>query len=317
MYHRIAEPGIDPWGLSVTPKHFAEHLAVLKKHTQLISLRELAQALQSGECPDRAVAITFDDGYADNLYNAKPILDQYQIPATVFVTTGFTERQQEFWWDKLENICFQLEKLPDTFTLNINGKNERWALGEAVNYTVVEQQNHQTRAWEGSPGTRMYFYHSVWEKLQRLTDKARENALNEMAAWSDFQPKLRLKYRPMTPAELITLESSGWIEIGAHTVNHAVLASHPQTTQATEIAHSKAYLEQLLKHPVFTFSYPFGIYNRETVSLVKTMGLICACSTFETTVWKWTDRFRLPRFAVLDWDRKEFEQKILYWLQNQ
>jgi hypothetical protein len=102
MYHCVAKVDLDPWGLCVTPQHFDEHLEVLKKSARVISLQQLTQELDAGKSVDRSIAITFDDGYADNLLNAKPILEKYDIPATVFVANGYVEQQQEYWWDELE-----------------------------------------------------------------------------------------------------------------------------------------------------------------------------------------------------------------------
>jgi peptidoglycan/xylan/chitin deacetylase (PgdA/CDA1 family) len=280
---------------------------------QPMRLRELVPARQAGRCPDKAVVITFDDGYADNLYRAKPLLDQHRIPATVFVATGYTEKRQPFWWDELADLCFRPEKLPETLHLTINGKKERWAPGEAV----VGNPSNQICTREGQPGTRLYFYHSLWETLQGLTVEERENALNQIAAWSGFRPDPHPETRPMTSTELIEIASGGRIEIGAHTVNHAALTAHPAKIQAAEIAQSKTYLEQLLGHPVLSFSYPFGLHDRKTASRVRKTGFICACTTEEATVWKGTGRFRLPRFNVPDWDGATFEKKLLSWLQNE
>src|SRR2546429_6337719 len=75
MYHSIAEVDSDPFALRVTPDCFAEHLEVLQKYCQPIPLSQLMRALRDGKIPNRAVVITFDDGYADNLRIAKPLLE--------------------------------------------------------------------------------------------------------------------------------------------------------------------------------------------------------------------------------------------------
>ena len=77
MYHRVAELSSDPWSLAVTPTHFADQLAVLRKYGQPISLQQLVQAHENGRVPHRSIVLTFDDGYADNLLYAKPLLEQF------------------------------------------------------------------------------------------------------------------------------------------------------------------------------------------------------------------------------------------------
>src|SRR5215467_4451596 len=97
MYHRIAELQSDPWGLAVSPRHFAEHLEVLRRHGQPRPLAQTVKALQRQGLPGgRPLVVTFDDGYADNLYNAAPLLDRYDVPATVFLTTGYIDGAREF-----------------------------------------------------------------------------------------------------------------------------------------------------------------------------------------------------------------------------
>jgi peptidoglycan/xylan/chitin deacetylase (PgdA/CDA1 family) len=145
MYHRVAEVDLDPWGLCVTPQYFAEHLSVLQKYAHPISLQQLTQAHRKGKIPHRAVAITFDDGYADNLYNAKPLLERYNIPATVFVATGQIGSQREFWWDELERVLVQPGTLPEKLCLEINGSTHQWELGTAAGRSRSQSLESSTR----------------------------------------------------------------------------------------------------------------------------------------------------------------------------
>lgn len=97
LYHRVAESNSDPWALCVSPRHFAEHLEVLHRLGSVVRLRQLVHSLTCGDLPERAIVISFDDGYADNLHAAKPLFDRYGMPVTVFLTPGHLA--SEFWWD--------------------------------------------------------------------------------------------------------------------------------------------------------------------------------------------------------------------------
>ena len=88
LYHRVFKPNLDPQLLSVTEKNFTEHLEYLSHNYNIMSLSGLITSLKEERLPKRGVVITFDDGYADNFLNAKPILDRYGAPATVFISTG-------------------------------------------------------------------------------------------------------------------------------------------------------------------------------------------------------------------------------------
>ena len=89
LYHRIAALDFDPQRLAVTPRHFAEHLEILKACCHPMPLRELVEGARGGTLPDRAVAITFDDGYADALEAGKPALERCGVSATAFLATAY------------------------------------------------------------------------------------------------------------------------------------------------------------------------------------------------------------------------------------
>jgi peptidoglycan/xylan/chitin deacetylase (PgdA/CDA1 family) len=98
-YHRVAEARHDPGAMCVSPRHFAEQLAVVRDCARPVSLRQLLAMLDNGRLPRRLVALTFDDGYADNLSHAWPLLDQYEVPATLFVATGYIGGRSFDWED--------------------------------------------------------------------------------------------------------------------------------------------------------------------------------------------------------------------------
>ena len=106
-YHGVDdrdEPLLNFDGFHVHPEIFERHLRTLKGHYKVVPLRELAEIFQRGEAPPpRAVAITFDDGYLNNLTHAAPLLNKYGLPATFFVTTGFMDGTHQPWWFRLRS----------------------------------------------------------------------------------------------------------------------------------------------------------------------------------------------------------------------
>ena len=117
LYHRVIVTSSDPWGLNVSPRHFAEHLEVLRAQWQPIPLNDLVRNMSHGLLSDLQVAVTFDDGYADNLYEVVPALERFDVQATFFVTSGRSSPNREFWWDQLGRVLLQPGELPRWLTL--------------------------------------------------------------------------------------------------------------------------------------------------------------------------------------------------------
>ena len=88
LYHRIAECRPDPHLLCVSPKHFAAHLEIIQRWGTPLALRDLTAGLRAGRIPARSVALTFDDGYADNLTQALPLLERAHMPATIYASAS-------------------------------------------------------------------------------------------------------------------------------------------------------------------------------------------------------------------------------------
>ena len=97
MYHRVAEERDDRLNLAVTPAHFAEQMEVLQRIARPAPLTEVADS--RGSAATRAVAVTFDDGYVDNVTAARPVLHRFGVPATFFIASGYVGASANFWWD--------------------------------------------------------------------------------------------------------------------------------------------------------------------------------------------------------------------------
>jgi peptidoglycan/xylan/chitin deacetylase (PgdA/CDA1 family) len=317
LYHRVAELRLDPWFLSVTPRTFAEHLEVLQRHAHPISLQRLFQGLLEGGLPERAVAVTFDDGYADNLHDAKPLLARYEVPATVFLATGYIGHEREFWWDELDRLLLQPGTLPEVLRLKIAGRTYQWELGEAA-YSSEDatRRRRRWRAWGGrAPNSRHHLYFSLWELLYPLAEVERQESLYALRAWADAEPVVRPTHRPLSLQEVVALRQGELIEVGAHTVTHPALATLPIASQQNEILESKVRLEEILGCRVSAFSYPHSSLSAETVVIVRKAGFACACTAFAGRVGQLADPFRLPREHVQDWDGREFTRRLMRWFE--
>jgi|RhiMetdeSRZDD1v2_1073273.scaffolds.fasta_scaffold135935_3 peptidoglycan/xylan/chitin deacetylase (PgdA/CDA1 family) len=316
MYHRVTDLRNDPHLLSVTPQRFAEHMELTRRHYFPIRLQQLVDGLQRGKLPARAVVVTFDDGYADNLHEAMPLLERYDVPATMFVTAGQVGNQREFWWDELDRLLLQPGILPTQLRLNINGNIFESQLGEASNYTV--QDYRRDRGWhiarEDNPGPRQHLFRKLLAAMSVLSGAEREKVVNDLLAWAGADPIARPTHRPLTIDELVKLQKCRLMEVGAHTMTHPKLADTPAGQQRTEIHQSKQTLEAILNRPVTSFAFPFGSGSPETVAIVRDEGFVCACSTRSDVVSRGADPFGLPRVIVRDWDGERFGRFLRWWM---
>ena len=311
MYHRVADVDTDPWGICVSPAHFAEQLEVLRRHCSVLPLRQFVQARQEGSLPPRAVAITFADGYADNLLNAEPLLDRNDLPATCFVIKGGIGSDREFFWDELDRIFLQPGTLPDALELRIDGQQKRWELGDAASYSDAEYQKHRGwRTWTPAPTARHEIYYAIWRYLQTAPFAEQQRILEQLTSWAGLDRSGRTSHRAMTAEEVAQMSFRGLVEIGAHTVTHPALTYHSAAVQHQEISESKLWTEKVIGCPVGSFSYPYGKYSARTIAIVREVGFALACVAFQSLIPRPFSPFRLPRLDIGDWDGEQFEKHV-------
>ncbi|MDI6720643.1 MAG: polysaccharide deacetylase family protein [Methanomicrobiales archaeon] len=320
LYHRVVALDTDPQLLSVTPEHFAGHLEYISEHYNPIGLSELHQALQIGNVPDKSVVITFDDGYADNLWNAKPLLEKYGVPATVFVTSSYVGSDKEFWWDDLERLLLLPDQLPEHLDLTIKGRKWNWDLSGDRGAKSRNRYEIESKSWNvtmaSDPGPQHAVYRDLHRLLKPLSHEEQESILSTIAQWAEIPRTGRKTHRSLTVSELEELARSELIEIGSHTATHTMLSMQPVSVQRTEIIQGKESLEVILSHPVQSFSYPFGgrvDFNRKTLQIVKEAGITTACANYGSTLIGSTDLYRLPRVLVRNWDVELLSSKMKDW----
>ncbi len=293
LYHRVASLPNDPFSLAVSPDHFAQQLEYIRQTCQPMRLIDLVKAIQQRSLPQRAVAITFDDGYADNFTHAYPLLTAAQIPATIFVSSDQIDKPHEFWWDELERILLLPEQLPNQLRFSINGHGYEW--------------NLETEA------KRQHAHQVIHSLLRPLTAVIRNQVLKELVCWAGLERAGRAGYRAMTTTELVQLAQSEWIDLGGHTVTHPVLSTLSTKAQYTEIVGGRQRLEGIIGNPVLTFSYPYGgphNFSDETAEIVESVGFLAACTTSPGSIEPGVDLFRLCRCPVFDWGIETFKQQL-------
>jgi peptidoglycan/xylan/chitin deacetylase (PgdA/CDA1 family) len=303
LYHRVATVDVDPWQLCVCPEYFEEHLAVLKKFRPTC-LAQFPDAMQPG-----SIVVTFDDGYADNLHCAARLLQQYDIPATFFLTTGYLGGNEEFWWDELERRLALVAQNGARLELTIAGRIRRWDL------TAMPGTNC---AW-------LPAYYELYDLLQPLTHADRRGVLRGIGC-AEGVGCARQSHRVLTMDEVSELAGLGagpasaqLIEIGAHTVTHPRLAVHSAKDQLTEMRESRRFLEAAVGRNIRSFSYPFGgrgHYTAESVQMAREAGFSTACTTTQGTVERTSSRFELPRVVIGNIDGNSFEDLLNRYVGN-
>ena len=297
-YHRVAEVKRDEYEVCVTPDYFAEQMQALRKYAHPIRLVEIVQCLKVGGLPPRSVAVTFDDGYADNLYEAKPVLEKYEIPATVFVCSGY--QGEEFWWDELARLVIASEADVGALRLGVGEKSFGWDQSE--------------RSTEAGFDVRKKVRQALYHFLLALDVEEQNRAMAAIRNWSGVSSSDALPARSMSHAELLRLAEGELIEIGAHTRFHPMLPQLSLERQEDEIVTSKHELEEILGRKVDGFAYPNGRATLQAKRIVSQAGFVYACTSLQDMVRPTSDLHALTRFWQKDVDGERFLHGLNLWM---
>ncbi|HEY4323702.1 MAG TPA: polysaccharide deacetylase family protein [Mucilaginibacter sp.] len=248
IYHGICEKDHTRFNpIFLKRDTFESHLKFYKKHFNIVSLDEYYD--QNFDSDKFNVCITFDDGFANNYKYVLPLLDKYQIPATLFITAIRDGGYDILWNDFLGIVSkYGPEK--------IIYKNESYYKGEHDKYI--------------SSDTGI----SLVEKLRSTGTHEKMEMMELLYELSPFRNKEDEKdyWLQLTAEQIKELSYSPFVTIGAHGYFHNDLASISASDAAGELALSKQYLENIIGKPVTSFAFPYGSYTPEVVDAAKKAG---------------------------------------------
>jgi len=287
-------------------------LAVLRRRRTPMALGDLVATLRAGVLPSDAVAVTFDDGYADNLYAAEPVLADAGVPATLFLKTNTPEEGHSFWWDELEALIFGA-RLEQGYCIDIGEK--RFEIAPSRD-SENDRSHAGWRAWDVTQNEREKIYFELWCEIKHLRYAHRRAVIDELRGALGPVPEPGDK-RPMTQAEIQGIAARGLFEIGAHTVTHPALTMLTRQDCLSEMIQSKVECERILGRAVSGLSYPYGDMDENVRQAARDAGFSWACSAEPRPISGPTeDTYALPRYQVFDCPGDLFEKTILMNMQQ-
>ena len=266
MYHNICTAPsnkIGPWKYTVSPSLFEEQIEFLSEKYKIVTLDELVEKQES----ERNLAvITFDDGYRNNLTKALPILEKYEAPGTVYVSTEFIDGKAPY-----EFLLAGTVLQRDSIDVTVSGKR--------INRTF----NTQTSRAE------------AFREIKQVAKRSRNSRQELLEKLSVEDAGVSM----LSAEEIRELDEHPLATVGAHGHRHLPLASLSDSEIVQEVEKCTLVLEDILGHPVSHFSYPYGSNNAKVRQVVRDAGYKTAVATnpsyikLQKIVEK---KFSLPRF---------------------
>jgi peptidoglycan/xylan/chitin deacetylase (PgdA/CDA1 family) len=273
IFHRVLREA-DPMSPGEpTAAWFRGLVRMLAANFEVIALRDALQRAAVGALSGRTVSITFDDGYADNFTVALPILQEFDVPATFFVASGYLDGGR-MWND---SIIETLRRLTDgRHTVDVPGE-------DCFDLTDWDSRRRAAA--------------SVIDAWKHLPPALRQDKVDAFAARVHDLPDDLM----MSTQQLRALADSAGVTIGGHTVTHPILASVDDAEARAEIEDGKQAIEDRLQRELHLFAYPNGRlgqdYRPVHADIVRDAGFEAAVSTDWGTLDADTDPFRVPRFT--------------------
>lgn len=271
---------------------FEKQVRFLSRFAHVIRLSEAAERIAAGEpLPPRAVALTFDDGYADNLHVATPVLNRYDVPGTFFLVPGFLDGRLGAWW---EDLAHAVDTARDE-VLEWGG--ERWD---------VRKPEERARAKAELPA-----------RLKELDARSREDEVARIAARISPTPNASL-FMDWEGARGLLAAGQ---EIGSHSMTHVILSNEIESVQAEELHASRKELEAGLGVTVEALAYPNGRFvdfDTTSTRVAREVGYKIAVTVEPGLADRRGDPYRLRRLVLTpDDDVSKFFRKAVHKARTQ
>lgn len=257
---------------------FRRQMEFLQRHFRLLSLGEAVSHIENGTpFPRGSAVVSFDDGYRNNLVQAYPVLNEFGIPFSVFVATGYLGNHKSPWWEQLKGA---LARSAQPLTLRVDSSERLYDL---------THENERRRAFTDA------------QRLIMKSPDREEDVIEELRKQLSFWPEGEDTDLFLSSEELQTLSRSPLVQIGSHSLSHASLANLEQDEMRREVVDSKGVLEEYIGKSVEYFAYPYGgpqHYSPEVVRAVREAGYRCALTTLSGRVGYTDDPFQIKRISI-------------------
>lgn len=286
LYHgvtRVQSDGIENFSKKhITSDEFASDLDYLKKYCSVLSMDELVDFHQRKNSPPKnTVVITFDDGFANNHEVAAPILDDFSLPATFYISAGMIGTTELFWVDQIED-CLNKTEVPKV-TL-------RW--GEKDNVFSIGDQTSRINAVS-----------SIKDYCKSAPASQKDAVINALIEQTKVEPTLgeTENYRIMNWEQVCSLDNHHLFTIGGHSMYHNILGNLSEADAKAEIEGSISLIKQKTGTDQRHYAYPEGQphhYTEHTIKILKNNGIICCPSAFPGVNSVSDNLFHLRRIIV-------------------
>lgn len=278
IYHQVFKEQ-NPYFLNEPDvRVFDQQMAIVSQHFNVVLLSQGLKQLELGTLPPKSIAITFDDGYQNCRKNALPILEKYQLPATLFIPTDAME-EGVMWNDKLFQIIHKTR----------------------VNSLKLDNSSYDL----SSVQKKIKAFHHLNTELKFMLPDDRNNFISRLSEQLNVDTFKRVI---MCPEEIKQIKSDV-LEIGSHSKTHPIFSMLDTDSAEFEFLNSHEKLSQVINGEVTGFAYPNGKYirdfNDETLATIKNTPYKYAVTTNWGIVTPSTSHHRIPRFTP--WDNTPFK----------